>query len=89
MPKRGDWCALLAECTGAMEGLRSGAKYYMQVGDNKIQVTTNDILTTEQLCVKVEGIIVNHNVSENYIRRMYETCQVALGEKTEEEVGWE
>lgn len=43
---------------------------------------------TDRICVKAEDIILNHGVSDVYINRMYQVCQVALGEKTEEEVGW-
>ncbi len=57
MPKRNDICFLNAVCEGAMEGLNSGAKYFMRVGDNKIQVTRNEIADEEDLLFTVAGWI--------------------------------
>ena len=55
MPKRGDLVVLEALCTGAMEGLNSGSKYFVEVGESRIVVTPDDILDMEDLICLVSS----------------------------------
>lgn len=86
MPKRGDLVVLESVCEGAMEGLNSGAKYFVRIGENKLTITPNDILDMEDLACLVAGHLRNNGeeIDIYWVRQLKNICDEWLGVKTDE-----
>ena len=86
MPKRGDLVVLESVCEGAMEGLNSGAKYFVRIGENKLTITPDDILDMESLACMITGHL-RHNedgIDIYFVRQLKNACDEWLEVRTEE-----
>lgn len=86
MPKRGDLIVLEALCEGAMEGLKSGSKYFVRVAENKLTVTPNDILDMEDLACLVANHLHNNGkeIDIYWVRNLKDACEDWLEVKEKE-----
>ena len=85
MPKRGDLVVLESVCEGAMEGLNSGAKYFVRIGENKLTITPYDILDMESLACMVTSHLKHggHDIDIYFVRQLKDACDEWLEVRTE------